>query len=93
MNAIDEFLARKRRNPGLVFTPSSTDLGNDHEIFGIRMKRPLDKLIGDMRTVVVAGIDVVHTRINGLAQNSELKLRKHQESIRNENLDDGARCR
>src|SRR5258705_5018584 len=74
INAIDEFLARQSRNPGLVFTPAGTDLGDDQEICGIRMKRPLDKLIGDMRAVVVAGIDVVHTRINGLAQNSDCSV-------------------
>jgi hypothetical protein len=60
VSAVDEFLARKSRNPGLVFTPTSAELGDDYETFGIRIKRPLDELISDVRTVVVAGIDVVH---------------------------------
>ena len=33
------------------------------------MKRVLDNLIGHMRTVVVAGINMVHARVDGLAQN------------------------
>src|SRR5215472_10384329 len=35
------------------------------------MQRLLDNLIRHMRTVVVAGIDVVHAGINRLAQNSD----------------------
>src|ERR1700761_2978915 len=34
------------------------------------MERPLNKLIGYMRTVEVAGIDMIHARLYGLAQNS-----------------------
>ena len=35
------------------------------------MKRLLDYLIGNMRSVEVAGIDVVHTGVNRLTQNSD----------------------
>ena len=34
------------------------------------MKRLLDDLIGDVRTVVVAGVDVVHAGLDRLSQNS-----------------------
>ena len=35
------------------------------------MERLLDQLIGYVRAVKVAGIDVVHAGCNGLAQNSD----------------------
>src|ERR1700678_3858554 len=55
MNAIDQLLARKRMNPGLVFPPASADLRHNHQAIRIWMKSPLDNLIGHMRTVKVAG--------------------------------------
>src|SRR5580698_4141428 len=57
-------------NPGLVCAPASADLGDNHEAIRIGMERPLNKLIGHMRTVEVAGINMVHARLYGLAQNS-----------------------
>src|ERR1700719_1242726 len=58
------------RKPGLVWTSASADFRDDHEILGVRMERLLDQLIGHMGSVVVAGIDVVHTGIYRLSQNS-----------------------
>src|SRR5262252_4683366 len=46
-----------------TFRSQLRPLGDDHEILGIRMERLLDELIGHVRTVVVAGVDVVHARI------------------------------
>jgi len=57
--------------PGFVWTATSAYFGDDHEILGIRMERLLDNLVGDMRTVEVAGVNVVHSRLDGLAQNSD----------------------
>src|SRR5271163_4679694 len=59
MNSIDYFLTRKGGNPGLVCAATSAHLGDDHQAVWIRMKRPLDNLIGHMRTVVVARVDVI----------------------------------
>src|ERR1700730_17327023 len=56
--------------PGLVWTSASADFRDDHEILGVRMERPLDQLIGHMGSVVVAGIDVVHTGIYRLPQSA-----------------------
>src|ERR1700678_1178663 len=70
MNGIDQFLTRKRMQPGLVLTPASAHLGADHQTIRIGMKRLLDNLVGHVRTVKVAGIDVVDSRCNRLSQNS-----------------------
>src|SRR5580658_8573649 len=56
MHGIDNRLARACVNPGTVGATAVTDLGHDRQVIGIRMQRLLDDLIGDMRTVVIAGI-------------------------------------
>ena len=53
VNGIDQFLTRKSMNPGLVFTPASAHLGDDHQAIRIGMKRLLNDLIRNMRTVKV----------------------------------------
>src|SRR5437879_5805885 len=53
MNGVNQFLTRKSMNPGLVFTPASAHLGDNHQTSRIRMERLLDDLIGHMRTVIV----------------------------------------
>src|SRR5438552_19180901 len=70
VSAVDELLSRESRNPGGVCTPSCAELGNDHQTLRIGMKRLLDDLIGDVRTVVVAGVDVVHAGLDRLSKNS-----------------------
>jgi hypothetical protein len=71
MDRIDQFLARKSRNPRLVGSPASAHLGDDHESGRIWVERLLDNLIGHMRTIVVARIDVVHPSLDGLSQDSD----------------------
>src|SRR5207249_12159466 len=70
MDRVDQFLARKSRNPRLVGSPASAHLGDDHQSVRIRVERLLDNLIGHMRTIVVARIDVVHPSLDGLSQDS-----------------------
>ena len=71
VNAIDQFLARKSMNPGLVFATSSAYLGDDHQTVRIGMERLLDDLVGHMRTIKVAGIDMVHAGGDRLSQNGD----------------------
>src|SRR5262249_56804374 len=71
MNRIDQFLARKSGNPGLVRSPASPHLGDNHQVLRVWMERLLDDLIRHLRTIVVARIDMVHTSFNGLPQNSD----------------------
>ncbi len=63
-------LETKRMNPGLVFTAASAHLGDDHQVIRIGMKCPLNDLIGHMRTVIVAGIDMIDIGRNRVSQNS-----------------------
>src|SRR6202007_2112495 len=71
MYGIDNLLARACVKPGTVGAAASADLGDDHQVIGIRMQRLLNNLIGDMRTVEIAGIDMVHARRHSLAQNRD----------------------
>src|ERR1700757_1320937 len=68
MNAIDQLLSGESMKPGLIRTSASTHFGDDDETILIRMKRVLDQLIRDMRTVEIAGIDVVYARLDRLPQ-------------------------
>src|SRR5579862_448264 len=70
MDAVDELLAGESMNPGLVRTAPSAQFGNDHETISVRMESLLNDLIGHMRSVVVAGINVIHAGLYRLAKNS-----------------------
>src|SRR6267142_6092505 len=74
MYGVDQLLARKSMNPRFILTPSSPNLGDDHQVIRIGMQRLFDDQIGHMRTVVVAGIDMVHAGGNSLSQNSNRTL-------------------
>src|ERR1700678_2652840 len=70
MDPIRQLLTRKRRNPRFVLWPPSTYFGAYHQTLRIRMKRPLDDLVGHVGTVKVARIDVIDPCVNCLSQNS-----------------------
>src|ERR1700733_14706810 len=57
-------------NPGLVWTAPSAQFGDDHETIRVRMESLLDDLIGHVRSVVVAGINVVYAGLDCIAKNS-----------------------
>src|ERR1700691_6441808 len=58
MEAVDELLAGESMNPRLVGTAPSAQFGDDHETIAVRMEGLLDDLIGHMRSVVVAGVNM-----------------------------------
>src|SRR5208282_89214 len=70
MDGIDQLLARKRMNPRFVLWPPSTYLGDYHQSLWIGMKRPFDDLVGDMRTVKIARINVIDPGRDSLSQNT-----------------------
>src|SRR6266404_6483590 len=70
MYGIDQLLTRKGRKLGLVLTPTGAHLGDDHQVIRIGMKSLLNDLIGNMRTVIVAGIDMIDADRNRLSQNA-----------------------
>src|SRR5579863_4930228 len=74
MGAVDQLLARKSGNPGLVCPATSPKLSDDHKIIRVGTQSLLDNLIGHMRTVVVAGVDMVDAGPHGLAQNRDCAI-------------------
>ena len=71
MNSIYQFLARKSVNPGFVRSAARSHLGDDHQTVRIGMERLLDDLIRHVRAIEIAGIDVIHSRFNGLSQDPD----------------------
>ena len=71
VHGLRQFLAREGGNTGSICTAPGADLGHDDEILWIGMQCLADDLIGDVRTVKVAGVDVVHAAGDGLAQHGE----------------------
>src|ERR1035438_5827168 len=67
MNGSDQFLTRQRVHPRLVRFPASAHFGYDHEGVRVGMDRLPDNLIGHVRTVEVAGVDMVHANRDGLS--------------------------
>ncbi len=60
-----------RRQPGRIGPSHGADLGDDGQILGVRMQRFLDDLVGDMRAVEIAGVDMVDALGDSLAQHGE----------------------
>src|SRR5580692_1754604 len=69
MNCVNYLLTGKSMNPGFVGTPTSPNLGDDHEIIRVRMQRLLNNLIGHVGTVEVACVDMIDPRLYRLAKN------------------------
>src|SRR5271156_251649 len=74
MDGIRQLLTRKRMNPRFVLSPPSTYFGDYHESIRIWMKRPFDDLVGHMRTVKVARIDVIDPCRDSLSQNCDCSV-------------------
>src|SRR4029453_451812 len=63
MDCVDQFLTGKSRDPRLVWTSASTDLRIDYETNRIGMQCPLYDLVGHMRSIVVACVNVIDARV------------------------------
>ena len=74
VDGLRQLFARKGRDPGPVLAAPGADLGDDDEIVGIGMQRLADDLVGDMRAVEVAGVDVVDAAGHRLAQHGERRV-------------------
>ena len=62
------------RKPRSIIAAPGADLGDDNQIFGIGMQRLADQPVGDMRAVVVAGVDMVHSGSDGFAQHGQRRV-------------------
>src|SRR5262249_50879540 len=74
MNAGDDFFTRKGVNPRFVFTTASAYLSHNDQTIRVWMKRLPDYLIGYMRTIKVARVDMVHSGRDRLAQNRNRRV-------------------
>src|SRR5271168_5032551 len=71
MDALDQIFTRTVENPGAVVATASSDLGDEGEVFRVRIQGFLDNLVGDVWTVEVAGVNVVDAGRDGLAQDGD----------------------
>ena len=67
MYGLSELLGSERFGPISFRVPQRPDLGDDPQLLRIRMQRFFDKLIGYVRAIEVAGVDVGDTELNNLA--------------------------
>src|SRR5258708_17835384 len=68
---IDNLLARTCVKPGTIGAAAPTHFGHDDQIIRIQMQRLLHDLIGHMRTVEIAVIDMGRARIDSFAKNRD----------------------
>jgi hypothetical protein len=71
MYGLSDLLGSERFGPISFRVPQRPDLGDDPQLLWIRMQRFFDKLIGYVRPIEVAGVDVGDTELNNLAQDRE----------------------
>ena len=71
MDGTREVRSGERGNPRCVRAAHRADLGHDHKVIGIGMKRLANELVGDVRAIVIAGVDVVHAPRDRLAKHAE----------------------
>ena len=66
-----EVRSGERGNPRCVRAAHRADLGHAHKVIGIGMKRLANELVGYVRAIVIAGVDVVHAPRDRLAKHAE----------------------
>jgi len=71
LDALDQIFSRTVENPGAIVATASADLGDEGEVFRVRMQGFLNELVRYVRTVEVAGVNVVDAGIDGLVQNGD----------------------
>ena len=59
MDRAREVSGGEGRDPRGVISAHGTDLGHDHEVVGVRMKRFANKLVGDVRAIKIASVNVI----------------------------------
>src|SRR5439155_7993281 len=71
INSFPELVRCERSRPISFRVSPRTDLGDDPQLLRIRMQCFFDQLIGDMRPIEVAGVDVIDSEPNDLAQDCD----------------------
>jgi hypothetical protein len=71
VNRSAKLVGRARRGPPTLGVAAGANLRHDPQILGVGVERLPDDLVGDVRAVVVARVDVVDSQRDGLAQDSD----------------------
>ena len=71
VHGLRQVFARERREPRSVRAAPGADLGDDDEVVRVGRQRLADQLVGDLRTIEVAGVDVIDPAGDGLAQHGQ----------------------
>lgn len=74
MHRLSQLLRGKGRQPGPFVVAAGADLGDERQIVPVRMKRLADQLVSNMRTIKIAGINVVHPGCHRFAQHVQRGL-------------------
>ena len=68
VHGLAQLLRSQRRGPAALRVPERADLGHDVQRLGVRVQGLPDDLVGDVRAVIVAGVDVRDAQLHCLPQ-------------------------
>ena len=71
VDGFGQFITGEGGEPRAALTTPRAHLGHDHQIFGVRMQRFTDQLIGHVRAVKITGVDVIDAAGDCFAQDGE----------------------
>lgn len=74
VDRLSQFPRREGRDPRSVLAAPGADLGDDDEVVGIGRERLADQPVGDVGAVEVAGINVIYSARDGLAQHRQRRV-------------------
>ena len=69
-----EFRRGKCRVPGRIGAAAGADFGDDDEVVRIGMQRFADQLVGDVRTIKIAGVDMVDAACHRRPQHRDRRV-------------------
>src|SRR5262249_20965739 len=61
VDGLRQLFGRGGWQPGSVAAPACTDLGNNNQLAGVRRKRLAYEEVCDVRTVIVARVDMIYS--------------------------------
>ena len=71
VHGLAQLVGRQCLGPVAVRRPPGADLGDDHQVVGVGVQGLADDLVGDVRAVVVAGVDVVDAELDRPAEHRD----------------------
>jgi hypothetical protein len=71
VHLLAQLLGAAGRRPAALLVAAGADLGDEVQVVRVRRERLADDLVGDVRAVVVGGVDVVDAQLDGRAQDGD----------------------